>query len=213
MASCRCCTTVTTPVAVVTKSALVERDIDLLAPMAQRRLARVAVSVTSLGAELSRRLEPRATAPHRRVRTIKTLADAGIPVTVLFAPVIPALNDSQMEAVLARAGEAGAQAADYVLLRLPLEVSEIFQGWLGVHAPLKATHVMSLVRQMREGKTYQAEFGTRLRGKGLNGFFAQLIYKRFKLACERLGLDQCCLDLDRSQFIPPRRPEPQLSLF
>lgn len=198
------------PVTIVTKSALVERDIDLLASMAQRRLAQVAVSVTSLDAELSRKLEPRATAPHRRVRTIKALTDAGVPVTVLFAPVIPALNDSQMEEVLSAAREAGAQAAGYVLLRLPLEVNEIFQEWLGVHAPLKARHIMSLVRQMREGKAYQSEFGTRMRGKGL---FAQLIYKRFKLACQRLGLNQRRFDLDRSQFIPPRRPESQLSLF
>lgn len=198
------------PVTIVTKSALVERDIDLLAPMAQRRLAQVAVSVTSLDAELSRKLEPRATAPHRRVRTIKALTDAGVPVTVLFAPVIPALNDSQMEEVLSAAREAGAQAAGYVLLRLPLEVNEIFQEWLSVHAPLKARHIMSLVRQMREGKAYQSEFGTRMRGKGL---FAQLIHKRFKLACQRLGLNQRRFDLDRSQFIPPRWPESQLSLF
>ncbi|MDN5850884.1 MAG: PA0069 family radical SAM protein [Nitrococcus sp.] len=198
------------PVAVVTKSALVERDIDLLAPMAQRQLAQVAVSVTSLNAELSRRLEPRASAPARRLRAIRTLADAGIPVTVLFAPVIPALNETEMEDVLGAVREAGAQAAGYVLLRLPLEVSEIFQEWLSVHAPLKARHIMSLVRQMREGKVYQSEFGTRMRGKGI---FAELIHKRFTLACARLGLNQRRLELDCTQFIAPRPSGSQQSLF
>lgn len=198
------------PVAVVTKSVLVERDIDLLAPLAQRRLAQMAISVTSLDAELSRRLEPRATAPHRRLRAIRALVDADIPVTVLFAPVIPALNDSQMEAVLSAAREAGAQAAGYVVLRLPLEVSEIFQEWLSVYAPLKAKHIMSLMRQMREGHVYQSEFGSRMRGKGI---FAQLIHKRFKRACEQLGLNQRRFALDCSQFIPPRPSGSQLSLF
>lgn len=198
------------PVAVVTKSALVERDIDLLAPMAQRQLAQVAVSVTSLNAELSRRLEPRASAPARRLRIIRTLADAGVPVTVLFAPVIPALNDPEMEDVLGAVREAGAQAAGYVVLRLPLEVSEIFQEWLSAHAPLKARHIMSLVRQMREGKVYQSEFGTRMRGKGI---FADLIHKRFTLACARLGLNQRRLELDCARFIPPRQLGSQLSLF
>lgn len=198
------------PVAIVTKSSLVERDIDLLVPMAQRKLAQVAFSVTSLDAELSRRLEPRATAPARRLRTIRTLSEAGIPVTVLFAPVIPALNDSELEAVLAAVREAGAQAAGYVLLRLPLEVNGIFQEWLSVHAPLKARHIMSLMRQIREGKAYQAEFGTRMRGKGI---FAQLIGKRFELACKRLALNQHRLDLDCSQFIPPRQVGSQQALF
>ncbi|WP_040662009.1 PA0069 family radical SAM protein [Nitrococcus mobilis] len=198
------------PVVIVTKSSLVERDIDLLMPMARRKLAQVAFSVTSLDAELSRRLEPRATAPARRLRAIKTLSEAGIPVTVLFAPVIPALNDSELEAVLAAVREAGAQAAGYVLLRLPLEVNGIFQEWLSVHAPLKARHIMSLVRQMREGKAYQAEFGTRMRGKGI---FAQLIGKRFELACKRLALNQRRLDLDCSQFIPPRQAGSQQALF
>ncbi|HET8702022.1 MAG TPA: PA0069 family radical SAM protein, partial [Nitrococcus sp.] len=198
------------PVTIVTKSALVERDIDLLASMAQRRLAQVAISITSLDAALSRRLEPRAPAPPRRVHTIKALTDAGIPVTALFAPVIPALNDSQMEKVLSAAHAAGAQMAGYVLLRLPLEVNEIFQEWLSVHTPLKAGHIMSLVRQMREGRVYQSEFGARMRGKGL---FAELIQKRFRLACERLGLNQRRLDLDCSQFVPPRQPGEQLPLF
>ena len=199
------------PVTVVTKSALVERDADLLAPMARRGLASAAISVTSLDAGLSRRLEPRATAPHRRLRTIKALSEAGIPVTVLFAPVIPALNDSQMEEVLAAARDAGAQTAGYVLLRLPLEVEELFREWLSVHAPLKARHIMSLVRQTRQGKAYQPEFGTRMRGTGV---FAQLIGKRFNLACRRLGLNQHDLDLDCSQFSAPRsQAGAQLPLF
>ena len=199
------------PVTVITKSALVERDIDLLGPMAQRRLARAAVSVTSLDSSLSRRLEPRAAGPQRRLRTIKALSEAGIPVTVLFAPVIPALNDSQMEKVLAAARGAGAQAAGYVLLRLPLEVEEIFREWLDVHVPLKARHILSLVRQMRQGKAYHAEFGTRMRGTGI---FAQLIRKRFTLACRRLALNQQYYELDCSQFVAPRAlAGMQLSLF
>lgn len=198
------------PVAIVTKSSLIERDLDILGPMAERRLAQVAVSVTSLDSELSRRLEPRAVAPARRLRTIKTLTEAGIPVTVLFAPVIPALNDAEIEDILAAVRDAGAVGAGYVLLRLPHELKDIFEQWLQTHVPLKAGHVMSLMAQMREGKAYQAEFGSRMSGKGV---FAQLIQKRFQLACQRLGLNQRKLNLDCSQFVPPRPPDPQLSLF
>ncbi|RFA29422.1 radical SAM protein [Alkalilimnicola ehrlichii] len=197
------------PVAVITKSALIERDIDLLAPMAERNLAQAAVSVTTLSADLSRRLEPRATAPHRRLRAIKTLAEAGIPVTVMFAPVIPALNDAEMEDVLGAAREAGARSAAFVLLRLPREVNEIFEEWLAVHEPGKAQHVMSLVQQMREGRHNQSEFGARMTGKGL---FAQLLQKRFRLACSRLGLNRTRSELDCSQFRPPPVGG-QLSLF
>jgi DNA repair photolyase len=171
------------PVAVITKSALIERDLDLLAAMAAKNLAQVAISVTTLDSELCRRLEPRATAPARRLRTIKTLAGAGVPVTVLYAPVIPALNDAEMEDLLAAVRDAGAQSAGYVLLRLPHELKNLFADWLATHAPLKARHVMSVLTQMREGKAYQAEFDSRMRGKGV---FAQLIEQRFKLACQRL---------------------------
>jgi len=198
------------PVSIVTKGGLIERDLDLLGPMAARRLAQVAVSLTTLDANLSRRLEPRAASPRRRLRTIRALAEAGVPVTVLFAPVIPALNEPELEAVLTAARDAGARAAGYVLLRLPLEVEEIFRGWLEAHEPLKAAHVMSLLAQMRGGKAYQAEFGSRMSGKGV---FAQLIAKRFKLACARLGLNERRLDLDVSQFVPPRQDDGQLSLF
>ena len=197
------------PVTVVTKSALIERDLDLLAPMAARGLAQVAVSVTSLNHELSRRLEPRATAPARRLRTIRNLSEAGVPVTVLFAPVIPALNDSEMENVLTAVREAGAEAAGYVLLRLPLELAELFEEWLAVHAPLKAAHVMSLVAQTRGGQAYRSDFATRMKGTGV---FAELIEKRFRLACKRLGLNERKLELDCSQFAPPARGG-QLTLF
>jgi DNA repair photolyase len=198
------------PVAVVTKSALIERDIDLLAAMAGKNLAQVAISVTSLDSELCRRLEPRAAAPARRLRTIRTLAEAGVPVTVLYAPVIPALNDAEMEDLLAAVREAGARSAGYVLLRLPHELKDLFADWLATHTPLKARHVMSVLTQMREGKAYQAEFGSRMRGKGV---FAQLLHKRFELACQRLRLSGRGLELDCSQFRPPAMRGSQLDLF
>jgi DNA repair photolyase len=198
------------PFTIVTKSALVERDIDLIAPMAAKEMARIYVSVTNLDAELARKLEPRAAAPYRRLEAIKRLVGAGVPCGVLVAPVIPFITDRHMEEVLERAREAGATEAGYVLLRLPHEVAPLVKEWLAMHYPLKAEHVMSLVHQMRGGKDYDSTFGVRQRGIGN---FAELLGKRFALACERLGLNAGRRGgLDTTRFRPPRAG-PQLALF
>jgi DNA repair photolyase len=201
------------PLIIVTKSALVERDIDLLAPMAAQGLAQVAVSIGSLDSELARKLEPRAAAPHRRIQVVKTLAAAGIPVTVLVAPIIPQLNDKDLDAVLEQARAAGASAAFYVMLRLPHELKELFRDWLQQHYPLRAAHVMSLVQQMRGGKDNDARFGKRMTGEGI---FAELIRQRFAKACARLGLERRSYGLRTDLFVPPATPGPvsaQLDLF
>lgn len=197
------------PLGIATKSSMVERDLDLLTPMAQRRLASVHVSITTLDHELARRLEPRATAPQRRLQTIKKLSDADVPCGVLVAPVIPFLTDSTVEQVLEAAREAGATMAGYVLLRLPYEVKDLFKAWLEQYYPLKASHVMSRVRQMRGGKEYDSEFGRRMRGEGE---FADLLAQRFKLACQRLGFNSNRKALDTSRFRPPQR-DSQMNLF
>ncbi|HSC23751.1 MAG TPA: PA0069 family radical SAM protein [Casimicrobiaceae bacterium] len=191
------------PFTIVTKSALVERDIDIIAPMAARRMARVFLSITTLDRELARRMEPRAAAPQRRLQALSTLSAAGIPVGVMVAPIIPQLNDRDLEAILEAAASSGAQSAGWVLLRLPLEVAPLFRDWLDVHYPLRAGHVMSLVRQMRGGRDYESTFGTRMRGKGE---FADLIARRFAVACRRLGLNRGRREhdgLDTSRFRPP----------
>ncbi|HSD60675.1 MAG TPA: PA0069 family radical SAM protein [Burkholderiales bacterium] len=175
------------PLTITTKSALVERDLDLLAPMAEKRLARVYLSVATLDHELARKLEPRASAPRRRIEAIRRLALAGVPTGVFASPMIPALTDAQLETVLETAREAGAEDAGYTLLRLPHEVGELFKAWLERHYPLKAGHVMSLVRQMRGGAENDPAFGTRMRGEGV---FADLLAQRFRVACERLGLNR-----------------------
>ncbi|RQU47896.1 radical SAM protein [Burkholderia cenocepacia] len=198
------------PVAITTKSALVTRDIEILVRMAKRNLARVFISVTSLDREIARTLEPRASTPTRRLAAIKALADAGIPTGVLVAPTIPALTDHDMEKILAAAKEAGAKHAAYIALRLPLEVADLFQEWLDTHHPLKAKHVMSLVRQMRGGKNYDANFETRMRGTGL---YADLLEQRFKKACAKIGLNQERKPLTTALFRRPVRPSPQMSLF
>jgi DNA repair photolyase len=188
------------PVTITTKSALVERDLDLLAPMARENLARVFLSVATLDHELARRLEPRASAPRRRIETMRRLAEAGVPVGVVAAPVIPFLTDPQLEAVLEAARAAGAGDAGYVLLRLPHEVRDLFRAWLEHHYPLKAAHVMSLVRQMRGGEENDPAFGSRMTGRGL---FAELLARRFQVACERLGLHrERNRPLDCSRFRP-----------
>jgi DNA repair photolyase len=198
------------PFTIVTKNALVERDIDLIAPMAAKRMARAYVSVTNLDAELSRKLEPRASAPYRRLEAIRRLAGAGIPTGVLVAPVIPFITDRFMEEILERAKDAGASTAGYILLRLPHEVAPLMKEWLATHYPLKAAHVMSLVQQMRGGRDYQSAFGVRKRGTGI---YADLLENRFTLACDRLGLDHGeRAPLDTSRFRPPR-VGPQLDLF
>ena len=188
------------PFSIVTKSALVERDLDLIAPMAARNLARVYVSVTTLDRELARTLEPRAAAPQRRLATIRALAQAGVPVGVMVAPIIPQLNDRDLEAILEAAAAAGARHAGWVLLRLPREVAPLFRDWLDAHHPLRAEHVMSLVRQMRGGRDNDPRFGARMRGSGP---YADLIEQRFALACRRFGLARDREPLDRTQFRPP----------
>jgi DNA repair photolyase len=173
------------PLAIITKAALIERDLDLLADMARDGLATVAISVTTLDDALKRRLEPRATSAGARLRCIENLAAAGIPVSVLFAPVIPTLNDADLESILRLSAEAGASQAAYILLRLPLEISALFQEWLLEHYPHRAEHVLSLVRQCRGGRDYDTRFGHRMRGTGP---FAELIEQRFNLACRKYGL-------------------------
>ena len=198
------------PVAIVTKSALVERDIDILAEMARERLVSVHISVTTLDRELARKLEPRAAAPQRRLQTIERLAAAGIPVAVLAAPVIPVLTDPELDAILAAAKDAGAVSASYILLRLPLEVSDLFRQWLAEHYPLKAEHVMTRVRDTRGGRDYDSRFGVRMRGSGA---FADMIAQRFALACRKLGLQPRDYDLNCSAFQVPGQSGDQLNLF
>jgi DNA repair photolyase len=202
------------PFSLVTKSALVERDIDLIAPMAAQGLALVFVSITTLDCHQARHLEPRAATPARRLETLRRLSDAGIPTGVMTAPVIPALNDSDMESILEAATKAGARHAGYVLLRLPHELASLFEDWLRLHYPLKADHVLSLIRQSRGGKNYEATFNTRMKGQGI---FAELIAKRYQLACQRLGLNVERRILDTSRFQPSAGREScrakQLDLF
>jgi DNA repair photolyase len=199
------------PVGIVTKNALIERDIDLLAPMAERRLAEVYVSVNGLDHEIARRLEPRCSAPRRRLEAIRRLSSAGIPVGVLVAPVIPFLTDDQIERVLEAAWEAGARQASYVLLRLPYEIKDLFRAWLEHHFPLKAAHVMSRVQAMRGGRDNDPAFGSRMRG---TGEFAELLRTRFRLACRRYGYEHepRYRALDTTSFRPPDL-HGQLSLF
>jgi DNA repair photolyase len=198
------------PVTIVTKSALIERDIDILVDMAQRDLVHVAVSVTSLNKELCRRLEPRATAAHRRLQAIRQLTEHGIPVTVLFAPVIPMLNDNEVESVLTASVDAGARFASYVMLRLPHEVKQLFQEWLQIHYPLRAKRVMNIVRDMRGGREYDARFGVRQTG---NGAYAELFAQRFQLKCKKLGIDNTTTVLDTSQFTRVAGLGSQLEMF
>ncbi|BBK44830.1 radical SAM protein [Allostella vacuolata] len=198
------------PVTIVTKSALVLRDLDLLAPMAARGLAAVAVSVTTLDRDLARRMEPRAATPERRLETIRALAAAGVPAGVMAAPMIPALNDWELERILEASAAAGATTAGYVLLRLPLELDQLFTEWLHEHAPGRAAHVLAIVREMRGGKTYDSRWGQRMRGTGVH---ADLLAKRYQLAARRLGLTRRDWRLDTSRFRPPPRAGDQLSLL
>lgn len=198
------------PVGIVTKSALVLRDVDILSRMAEKGLAKVALSVTSLDKDIARTLEPRASAPHRRLAAIKGLSEAGIPVSVMMAPVIPALTDSEIEAILEAAAENGAGEAGYILLRLPLEVSELFRDWLLRNRPDRYRHVMNILRSMRGGKDYDAEWGQRMKGQGP---YAQQIGQRFTLAARRLGLNQRRRKLTTALFSAPQTGGVQLSLF
>ncbi|HEY6241509.1 MAG TPA: PA0069 family radical SAM protein [Burkholderiales bacterium] len=191
------------PVGIVTKGSLVERDLDLLDPMAREGLAQVFISIGTLDGEIARTLEPRAAAPHRRVETVRRLSERGVPCGVLVAPTIPFLNDKDLEAVLEAVSEAGATMAGYTLLRLPWEVKDLFKDWLERNFPLKAAHIMARIRDMRGGRDNDPEFGSRMRGEGQ---FADLIRKRFDVACRRLGLNSGKRSqLDTKKF---RRPGP-----
>ncbi len=199
------------PCTIVTKNALVERDLDILLPMARANLVQVFISINSLENQLAAKLEPRASAPHRRIQAIHTLSSAGVPVGVLVAPIIPALNDRDMEAVLAQAAAAGARSAGYTTLRLPHELKALFREWLALHAPQRAGHVMGLVQQMNGGLDYDSNFATRMHGKGV---FAQLLRRRFDVACRKHGFSRARdLVLDSSRFVPPREASPQGDLF
>jgi DNA repair photolyase len=197
------------PVHFVTKGGLIERDLDLLAAMAKDNLVQVSFSVTTLDNRLASKLEPRATAPHGKLRAMRALHDAGVPVGVMVAPVIPMITDMELEHILEAARGHGARSAGYVLLRLPHELKDIWREWLQLHYPQRAAHVMSLVNQMRGGKDYDSRFGTRMRGEGP---FAQLLQQRFAKAYRRLGFSRMPA-LDASRFVAPRKPSPQGELF
>ena len=199
------------PVSIVTKNAMVERDLDLLAPLARQNLVYVFVSVTSLDNKLASKLEPRASAPHRRIEAIRVLSEAGVPCGVLVAPIIPMLTDRWMEQILERARDAGAQMAGYTILRLPWELKTLVREWLELHFPERAEHVLSLVRQMRGGRDNDPRFGKRMRGEGE---FAELIRQRFAIATRKFDLSRGRnLTLDCASFIAPRKATPQGELF
>ena len=198
------------PVGIVTKSSLIARDIDILAPMAEKKLAQVCLSVTTLDRELSRKMEPRAPTPQRRLETIRALVDAGIPCGVMAAPMIPVLTDPELESILEAATDAGAHMAGYVLLRLPLEIKDLFREWLDAHAPLKAQHVMNAVKEAGGGQIYDPTYGVRQRGTGV---YANLLLQRFEKACKRLGLNERKYRLDKTLFNLPPRAGDQLGLF
>ena len=197
------------PVSIVTKSALVERDLDLLTQLASDHLVQVFISITTLDVELARKMEPRASSPRRRLQAIQTLNEAGVPCGVMVAPVIPFLTDAELEHVLQAAHEHGARSAGYTLLRLPYELKELFKDWLTTHYPLKGEHVMSRMREMRGGRENDPEFGSRFRG---NGLFADLLEQRFSKACERMGFNLEDRSLDTGLFKPPSR-NGQMDLF
>ena len=194
------CAAFNQPVGIITKNALVERDIDILAAMAAKGLVKVFISCASLDAQLARKLEPRASAPYRRIEAVKRLSAAGIPTGVLVAPVIPMINDKDLEAALTAAHEAGATEAYYTLIRLAHELKTLFRDWLEIHFPQRAGHVMSLIRQSHGGRDNDPRFGHRMRG---DGAFADLIALRFKKTCKRLGLNQRRFALDTSAFQVP----------
>jgi DNA repair photolyase len=198
------------PVGIVTKSALVTRDIDLLAPMAAKGLAKVALSVTTLDPKLARTMEPRAAVPGRRLDAIRQLSQAGIPVVIMTAPMIPAVNDAEMEAILEAARDLGAREAGYVMLRLPLEVRDLFREWLLTHFPDRLRHVMSLVQSFRDGKDNDSTWGRRMTGTGP---YAAMVGRRFEIASARLGFPKTRMRLRADLFTPPTPKGGQLSLF
>lgn len=195
------------PCTITTKSALVERDIDILVEMAKKSLVQVNFSITTLNPELARNMEPRASTPQRRFRAIQLLHDSAIPVNVMVAPLIPVLNDPELETILKEAASVGAHSANYILIRLPLEIAELFEEWLQTHIPGQAKHVLSQIYQSRGGRANDPRFGHRLRGEGV---YAEMISQRFKMAVRRLGLDGELESLDCSRF----RGQPlQMDLF
>lgn len=196
------------PFSVVTKSALIERDMDLLQLAAKQNLVNVAISITTLDKSLARCMEPRAASPARRMEVIKNLSSAGIPVALLVAPVIPVMTDKELETIMKKARESGAMSAGYVLLRLPHELKDMFRSWLNHHEPLKAARIMNRIRDCHKGNDYQAEFGTRMRGEGV---FARLLQNRFQLSASKLGYGKMP-KLDCEHFIPPSVDD-QLVLF
>jgi DNA repair photolyase len=198
------------PFSIITKSALIGRDVDLLGPMGDANLARAAVSITTLDRGLARVMEPRAATPERRLQAVRRLSLAGTPTIVMFAPVIPGLNDHELEGVLERAAEAGAVGAAYVVLRLPLEIKDLFREWLEANVPDRASRVMSLVRQMRGGRDYDPQWGKRMKG---DGPIADLLARRFAIARRRLGLETPLPPLDLTQFRRPPRAGDQIDLF
>ncbi|THD51334.1 PA0069 family radical SAM protein [Phenylobacterium sp.] len=198
------------PFSVISKSGLILRDLDLLAPMAEKNLVRVAISITTLDRKLARSMEPRAATPEKRLDAVRRLSDAGVPTVVMFAPAIPGLNDHEIEAVLERAAGAGARGAGYVALRLPMEIADLFQEWLATDHPDRASRVMSLVRQMRGGKTYDSQWGKRMKGEGP---LAALMSRRFAVAKQRLGIAGKLPPLDLSLFRVPPKPGDQIDLF
>ena len=200
------------PVTLITKSALMTRDIDLLAPMAEKGLVSVAISFTTLDRKLARTMEPRCAAPHRRLETMRELSDAGIPVTAMTAPIIPALNDPELESLLEAAADAGATRAGYVLLRLPLEIAGLFTEWLEANYPDRAKKVMSLLRSAHQGEDYRSAW--KVRGRG-DGPYADLIAARFKNAVKRIGLNLVKFETRTDLFRPPTLKDPgtQMGLF
>ena len=198
------------PVAITTKGTLIERDLDILAPMAALGLVRVGISITTLDTQLSRKMEPRAAAPARRLAVIRRLTDAGVPVRVMVAPVVPGLTDHEVEPILQAAKDAGAVAASFIMLRLPREVSGLFQDWLAQHYPGRAAKVMGRVRDLHGGRDYDPEFGRRMRGQGP---WADLMAQRFAVAARRLGLDAVQPKLRCDLFARPARVGDQLALF
>jgi len=199
------------PCTIITKNALVERDLDLLTELAKQNLVHAFVSVTSLDNKLSSKLEPRASAPHRRIAAIAALNAAGVPCGVMVAPIIPALTDLHMENILEQAAAAGAPLAGYTVVRLPYELKDLFADWLATHVPERAEHVMSLIRQMRNGQDNDPRFGSRMKGEGI---FADLIRTRFRAALKRHGFNERGrVALDTTAFIAPRKPTPQGQLF
>ncbi len=198
------------PVGIVTKSALLLRDLDILARMAERNLVKVAISVTTLDAKLARTMEPRASTPQRRLEALRQLVKAGVPASTLVAPVIPAINDAEIERILEAVGATGVRHAGYVLLRLPLEVRDLFREWLMANFPDRYRHVFKLIHDMRGGKDYDSTFGTRMTGTGP---IAWMIGRRFEVACERLGFNKTTVKTTTEHFRPPQPAAEQLSLF